>query len=79
MTVERLVVPVGVVTLAAAALFIGYGGWAGLVRRRILGRARGEYNTGRRAAIQGALYVAIGLAFLVGGLGAIAGGLLLEP
>ncbi len=74
MNVERYIVPIGVVTLLASAVFLGYGTWAGLVQQRILSRAR-TYNTGRRAVIQGLVYVVIGLWFLVGGLLEIAAGL----
>jgi len=75
MNVERYIVPIGVVTVLAAAIFLAYGTWAGLVQRRILARAHGTYNTGRRAVIQGLVYVVIGLWFLVGGMLEIAAGL----
>jgi len=75
MNVERWLMPIGVVTLLAAAIFLIYGTWAGLVQRRILARAHGTYNTGRRAVLQGLIYVVIGIWFLVGGLLEIAAGL----
>ena len=59
-----------VATVSGYHLVVGI--WAGLVRRRIIRRARGRYDTGWAAVRQGLLRVFIGLF----GLGLVSGALL---